>query len=1267
VTVVRSRRRSLQTKIIAWSFVPTVIILVAVTVVVFYAYQDVAEDLVLERNRELAVFQAGDLAGELEEFTDRLDTVARTASTSEDGSVVGREALQGASRRLSIFDGGVLVMDTFGTVVASYPERFEILGQDWSSRPYYREMLGSAASGLPQAVFSGILNDGPDGVPVLVVAVPVTGEWGEFKGLLAGMFRLGATSVSSFYADIVKLRLGESGNAYLVDNRGAVIYHSDPERIGDDLSEHPIVKQMLGGAVGSVHTRDLGGEEIVASFAPVPGTPWGLVTEENWTEVTQSSRGYQSFLLLLLGLGVAVPVLVAAIGVRRITRPVTDLIEAAQRVAGGDFDQIITAQTGDEIEELAKQFNLMSGKLQESYAHLQNTIANRTRELSVINAIAAVVSQSLDLDEILNDAVEKTIQVMGIDAGGIYLLDEASGRLSIAAQRGFSPQFVTAVDGLELGEGFSGRVAQSGQPLVVRDIATDPRLTRAAARDERLTSVAIVPLSSRGRVLGTLFAASRVYREFSDQDVQLLTSVGHQIGIAVENARLFGQAEQRLKELEALYHADEEMYRHLHLDQVLQALVDVAVDILKADKSAVLTWEKGQQKWTMAVARGFSPDGMAALCFAPGEGITGQVAQSGEPAIVEDARMGTLRRGERREVVRTVLKEGIRSFMHLPIQVSGEVFGIFCVCFSEPHAFGQDEQRLFMALAQRAARAIENAQLFLAEQKRAEQFRVLGEVGQHITSIQPMNDLLGQMAHLIHRAFKYYVVAIGLIEGEELVFKVGAGVPWEDSTFRFEPRRLKIGQEGVTGWVAATGESLLVPDVSQEPRYVWLKGSATRSELAVPIKVKGKVIGVLDIESDQIEAFDGSDLLLLQSLANQAAIAMENARLFRAEQRRADQFRVISEVGRRITAILTVDELLEQMARLIREAFGYYGVGIGLIEGDEVVFKAGAGAFWDVAQLHRSLRLKVGDEGLGGWVAANGKPLLVPDVSQEPRFYYVPQVKDTRSEICVPLSAKGAVVGVLNAQSDRLNAFDQSDLVVLQALADQAAIAIETARLYEQAQQLAVMEERQRLARELHDAVTQTLFSASLIAEALPELWASDRNEGEQLLRELRQLNRGALAEMRTLLLELRPAALMESDLGDLLHQLGEAVAGRTGVPVSVSVNDRCTPPSEVHVALYRIAQEALNNVVKHAKASQVSISLHCTSNHADIDKEGRQRVELHVSDDGCGFVPDNTPPDRLGLGIIRERGHAIGATVQIESQPGQGTHVAVRWQGDKE
>src|SRR6266545_4609494 len=188
--------------------------------------------------------------------------------------------------------------------------------------------------------------------------------------------------------------------------------------------------------------------------------------------------------------------------------------------------------------------------------------------------------------------------------------------------------------------------------------------------------------------------------------------------------------------------------------------------------------------------------------------------------------------------------------------------------------------------------------------------------------------------------------------------------------------------------------------------------------------------------------------------------------------------------------------------------------------------------------------------------------------------------------------------------------------------------------------------------RDLHDAVTQTLFSTSLIADVLPRLWERDQNEGLRRLNELRQLTRGALAEMRALLLELRPATLSEVGVGELLRQLTEAITGRARVPITLTVDGQPQLQPDVQIALYRIAQEALNNVARHANASQAAVYL-----HGRVDE-----IELRISDDGQGFDPSCIALEHLGLGIMRERAEAIGATLHIEAQPGSGTQVVIYW-----
>ena len=206
-------------------------------------------------------------------------------------------------------------------------------------------------------------------------------------------------------------------------------------------------------------------------------------------------------------------------------------------------------------------------------------------------------------------------------------------------------------------------------------------------------------------------------------------------------------------------------------------------------------------------------------------------------------------------------------------------------------------------------------------------------------------------------------------------------------------------------------------------------------------------------------------------------------------------------------------------------------------------------------------------------------------------------------------------------------------------------------RLREKAAQDAVAAERTRLARDLHDAVTQTLFSTTLIADVLPEIWEMNQNEGKRRLEEVRQLTRGALAEMRTLLVELRPNALVEVPLPTLLRQLTEALIGRSRMNIQLSAEGERKLPADVQIGLYRLAQEALNNIVKHAKASQAVVTLRLGDT-----------VRLTIADNGIGFAPSTVTADHLGLKIMRERAEAIGAKLTIESEPGEGTQISVIW-----
>jgi two-component system nitrate/nitrite sensor histidine kinase NarX len=256
--------------------------------------------------------------------------------------------------------------------------------------------------------------------------------------------------------------------------------------------------------------------------------------------------------------------------------------------------------------------------------------------------------------------------------------------------------------------------------------------------------------------------------------------------------------------------------------------------------------------------------------------------------------------------------------------------------------------------------------------------------------------------------------------------------------------------------------------------------------------------------------------------------------------------------------------------------------------------------------------------------------------------------------LAVPLALEDTSYGTLSLYYFEPRDFNNDDIALASTFARQAALAIENAQLREQAGKAAAVEERQRLARELHDAVTQTLFSASLIAEVIPDLWETKPDEARQRLQQLRRLTRGALAEMRLLLVELRPSALTDMPIADLLRQLIDAASGsiRAEMSLDVAGHYRTTLTPEAQIAFYRIAQEALNNISKHSHARTVRLALNCLDD----------QIEMTIYDDGLGFDLATIPAGHLGVGIMAERAEDVCAALDVWSAPGEGTRITVTW-----
>lgn len=251
----------------------------------------------------------------------------------------------------------------------------------------------------------------------------------------------------------------------------------------------------------------------------------------------------------------------------------------------------------------------------------------------------------------------------------------------------------------------------------------------------------------------------------------------------------------------------------------------------------------------------------------------------------------------------------------------------------------------------------------------------------------------------------------------------------------------------------------------------------------------------------------------------------------------------------------------------------------------------------------------------------------------------------------VPLIVDDEAIGGMGLSFTHAQPFTASERDFALTLGNHCAQALQRSLLTERIKQAVANEERQRLARDLHDAVSQSLFASTNIAEALQRTWQENPENVETHLGELVMLNRGALAEMRTLLLELRPDSITRYKLTELFRQLLDAARARREIEAQIMIQEPADPlPAEAHIALYRIAQEAINNVIKHSEATQVDVRLISTGEY----------LTLQVRDNGRGFAADMRAG--LGMGTMRERAESIGAALKVASQPGVGTTIEVAW-----
>lgn len=489
-------------------------------------------------------------------------------------------------------------------------------------------------------------------------------------------------------------------------------------------------------------------------------------------------------------------------------------------------------------------------------------------------------------------------------------------------------------------------------------------------------------------------------------------------------------------------------------------------------------------------------------------------------------------------------------------------------------------------------------------------------------------------------------------------------LPISELGLEFEPG------EGLIGRVLATGRPVLVDSYGELERLS-LPELAGQAVIGVPIPGRGGgLLGVFGIGAAPPRKFGQADLDTLRIFARHAAIAIQNAMRYEREKRRTERMTLIARIARVITAGLEANELVATAAQVIHEHLGYPNVVIPLLYRDEedfLLFDSHAGSYGDIVGPHRMPVTM----GITGDAVSTRMPQIVNDVRKDPRYVPPPIPINVRTELAVPMVLGDEVFGCINIEG--LNPFDEDDVASIQIIADHLAVAIKNASLSREARQAAVMRERQRLARDLHDAVSQALSSISLMSQSIVPAWRRDPAEGERRARRIEELARLAFAEMRALLRELRPDSPVDHGL-NTMDNAGVADVKKMGLAAALQrfafILAPQTPsirldfgayrpqPSLLEERLYLICREALSNAIRHSGADRLDVS---AAVDADI-------LQLSIQDNGRGFdavaraeVTVNSPEQGIGLQTMSERAAALGGVCEVQSQPGRGTNVCIR------
>jgi len=826
----------------------------------------------------------------------------------------------------------------------------------------------------------------------------------------------------------------------------------------------------------------------------------------------------------------------------------------------------------------------------------------------------------------------------------------------------------------------AGYTLLAAEPVIVEDLATETRFNgRESLREHGIVSGMTVSIPGRERPYGVLGVHTKQRCTFSRDDIHFAQAVANVLAMAVERevaererASLLTRERAARAEAESLGELQRLINASLNLREVGQRIADRMLELLSVEGATVLSLDADSGDLRVLAIAGNSlrvPLGPGEVAFRRGTGLSGLAVKMRRAVVSQDV-LSDPRFVYSSQTRERLSRSEIRSGLAVPLIAEGTVIGVLALGARE-REFDDEQIRLAEAFGDKAAAAIRNAQLHEELRARLTQSETLLAVSEQVTAVMDITEIMRRVSRQVGRALSADMVGAFLADpGEEHLRPIaGWHVPKHVlRDFLNYPILLKGHRILEIAWQSRV--PVWLKDVGADPRVdrEAFERFPHRSNLFCPMLVHGKPVGGLFVMWWEAEhEFTTDELRLVEGISQQAGIALANARLVEDLKAHQTRLEALLEVGRGLSRIQPPAALLSGIARACCELLGSDSAGVRLAERDELVLAAS----WGDPEEIRNSRVAIG-ESLTGHVAMSGEPLVVAEPESDSRL--IPEHRARirgrgyRAWLGVPIKMGDRVAGVLSVLTRRSVGFSAEDTALAAAFASQAAVALENARLYQEVDEarrrLHVLSrrlvenqeaERRHIARELHDEIGQVLTGLKLTLEtkadaASPETAKANLDEAQQLVHRL-------IERVRGLSLDLRPAMLDDLGLVSALLWHFDRYTAQTRIQVNFeqSLPRMARFPSSIETATYRIVQEALTNVARHAAVTEATVRLWTSGD----------RVYVQIQDAGIGFDPEvvRTGETSSGLSGMRERAALLGGTLSVDSALGAGARLTAEFQ----